>query len=75
MLRAREGGAARASLSLTMFGCDILRSDCTSRSCMHSSQLKNFFFIRLIATISPVVLLTALCTLPYVPSPSGLMVL
>ena len=31
--------------------------------------------MRLIATISPLVRLTALCTLPYVPSPSGLMVL
>ena len=36
----RENSALRlrTSLSFTMFGCDIFRSDWTSRSCMHSSH-------------------------------------
>ena len=52
------------SFSLTMLGWLSLRSERTSRSAMHSSHVKNFFFMCLMATTSPVCLCTALCTLP-----------
>lgn len=57
------------SLSFTMVGWLSLRRLLTSRSCMHSSHEKNFFFIFFTATTSPVCLFTALSTLPYEPSP------
>ena len=54
-----------------MCGCESLRSDCTSRSCMHSSHEPTFRFIRLIATISPVARCAALNTAPYLPVPTA----
>ena len=45
------------SFSLTMFGWLSTRSDATSRSRMHSSQLVYFFFIFLMATTSPLLLM------------------
>jgi len=61
--------------SLTILGCDNLRNDLIYLRLMHYYQELNFLFIFLIATISPLVLLIALYTDPYAPSPINLIIL
>ena len=58
------------SFSLIRLGCCTLRSDWTSRSCRHSSQLWKRCFIFFTATISPVTVFCALLTVPKEPSPT-----